>query len=222
MAAALADLPLLLDARGLLATAAAQSSDVTSDTFAGLVAFALPGDDAHSVAQGESFPGPGGIAAGAVEAIIRNLDQYIPVTTVGGEAPIPASTGVAAGLNDYALSVNPAAAAGAFASPFARLSFAEKVEALKRFESEPAATNSELRFVGSILPGFAAYLAMSEAGVWDRSKRTLTKRPIGWDIASYQGPVEGNRDFRGYWKGNKTARQSAGYNSRRRRQRKRG
>ena len=207
LAAALAELPMLLDARGLLDTAAAQSADMTLDTFNGLVAFALPGDDPYSVAQGESFEGPGGVAAGAAQAMIRNLDQYIPVFTGPGETPIPASSGVATGLNDYALGVNALASRGGFPSPFARLSFDEKVEALKRFESEPATANSELRFVGAILPGFAAYLAMSEAPYWDRATRTMTGKPLGWEITGYRGPTDITDELRGsgYWKGHRKA-----------------
>ena len=205
LATALAELPVLLDARGLLETAAAQSADMTHDTFSGLVAFALPGDDAYSVAQGESHPGPGAVAAGAAEAMIRNLDQYVPVFAGPNETAIPASAGVAAGLNDYALGVNPAASAGAFPSPFARLTFAEKVEALHRFESEPAAANTELRFIGAILPGFAAYLAMSEASYWDRASRTMTGKPLAWDVAQYRGPTDITDELIGYWKGNRKA-----------------
>jgi hypothetical protein len=219
LAAALAQLPAFLDARGLLDTAQAQSADMTQDTFNGLVSFALPGDDAYSVAQGESFPGPGAVAAGAAGAMIRNLDQYIPVFAGAGEAPVPASSGVAAGLNDYALNVNPAAAAGAFPSPFARLTFKEKIEALRRFESEPAAANTELRFVGAILPGFAAYLAMSEAPYWDRGSRTMTGKPLAWEITQYRGPTDITDELIGYWKGNRKAIPSK--RSRRRKTRRR-
>jgi hypothetical protein len=217
-ATALAELPLLWD-RDLLETAAAQSLDMTEDTISGLVAFALPGNDAYSVAQGESAPGPGGIAAGAVQAMIRYVDQYVGVANGSTESAVPASSAVAAGLNQYALRVNPAAARGGFPSPFARLSFREKAKALQQFEGEPAAANSELRFIGAILPGLAAYLSMSEAGYWDRATRRLNGRPLGWEIARYRGPVEGNAEFKGYWKGNKVARQSPGYGRRRRRQR---
>jgi hypothetical protein len=209
LAAALAELPALLDARGLLETAAAQGADVTTDTLSGLVAFSLPGDDAYSRAQGESHPGPGGIAAGAVGALVESLDQYIPAAAFGGrENAVPASAGVAAALNDYALAVNPAAAAGAFASPFARLTFREKVEALHRFEADPLTENTELRFVGSVLPSFAAFLAFSEAAVWNPLTRTLSGRAVGWDITGYAGPAEGHPELRGYWKRRKRARPS--------------
>src|SRR5436305_2187335 len=115
------DLVALLEKKGLLGTAQAQSADLTVDTLSGLIAFVVPGNDAYSVAQGEKANGPGGIAAGGVEALIAGLDRYVPVTTLGGSQSLPASGGVATLLNEYAMRVNPAAAGGGFLSPFARL-----------------------------------------------------------------------------------------------------
>src|SRR4051794_19717306 len=134
-----AALPGLLQARGLVDEALAQSADLTVDTLNGLVAFIAPGDDAYSVAQGQSAPGPGGIGAGAVPTFVKSLDNFVPAgTATSGDRSIPASSGVATLLNSYAAQVNPAAAGGAFPSPFARLSFAEKAEVFKRFEAEAA------------------------------------------------------------------------------------
>src|SRR3954454_8201780 len=70
------DLVALLDRQGLLATAQAQSADLTVDTLSGLVAFIFPGNDEYSVAQGEKANGPDGIPAGGVEALIAGLDRY--------------------------------------------------------------------------------------------------------------------------------------------------
>jgi hypothetical protein len=89
----------------------------------------------------------------------------------------------------------------------------------KRFEADAAAADTELRFVAGILPGFAAFLAFSEAGVFDPATRGVTQRAVGWEVASYGGPAEGHREHLGYWKGNKKAIQSSGYARRRRRQR---
>src|SRR3954454_22391535 len=136
-ALATVDLVALLDKQGLLATAQAQSADLTVDTLSGLVAFIFPGNDEYSIAQGEKANGPGGIAAGGVEALIAGLDRYVPVTTLGGDQSLPASGGVAALLNQYATRVNAAAAGGAFPSPFARLSFKEKAKVFELFEGDP-------------------------------------------------------------------------------------
>jgi hypothetical protein len=199
------DLAALLDARGLLAQAQAQTPDLTADTLSGLVAFVVPGDDPYSAAQGERAGGPGGIAAGAVAALIHGLDHYVPVSILPGGASLPAAGGVATLLNGYAERVNPLATGGGFPSPFARLSFGEKAEVFRLLESEPAFEGTELRFVAGILPGFAAFLAFSETGVRDLGTGELTGRAVGWDIARYAGPAEGRRELRGYYRGHRTA-----------------
>jgi hypothetical protein len=215
-----AAIPGLLELRGLVGEARAQAADLTADTLNGLIAFVFPGDDPYSAAQGVTAPGPGGVAANVVATFIDNLNHFVPAgTPLTGDQAVPAANGVATLLNSYALQVNPAASGGALASPFARLAFADKAEVFKRFESEAATVDTEARFVSGILPGFAAFLAFSEAGVIDPSTRAVTKRPVGWDVASYAGPADGHHDHLGYWKGNRTARQSAGYTRRRRRQR---
>jgi hypothetical protein len=198
------DLVALLDKKGLLATAQAQSADLTVDTMSGLIAFVLPGNDAYSVAQGQKANGPGGIAAGGVEALIAGLDRYVPVTTLGGNQSLPASGGVAALLNEYATRVNPVAANGAFPSQFARLSFAEKAKVFEMFEGDPTLEGTEVRFVAGILPGFSAFVSVSEAGVL-KPDRTLSKRPVGWGIAHYGGPAEGHAELKGYYRGHKKA-----------------
>ncbi len=218
LAAALADLPMFLGARGLLDEAVAQTADLTTDTLNGLAAFILPGDDAYSVAQGETHPGPGAIAAGTVPNLISSLDRYVPANTIAaGDRTLPASGGIATLLNDYANQVNPAAVRGGFPTAFARLSFTEKAEVFRRFESDPALADSELRFVGGILPGFVAFLAFSEAGVYDPIGRKLTGRAVGWDISGYAGPSDGHNELRGYWKGHRKAIPSKKPRRRRRR-----
>src|SRR4051794_4845009 len=199
------DLVALLDKQGLLATAQAQSTDLTVDTLSGLIAFVVPGNDAYSVAQGVKANGPGGIAAGGVEALIAGLDRYVPVTTLGGDQSLPASGGVAALLNQYALRVNPAAAGGGFPSPFARLSFAEKAKVFEMFEGDPSLEGTEVRFVAGILPGFSAFVSFSEVGV-RRPDRKLSKRPVGWGIAHYGGPAEGHAELKGYYRGHRKAK----------------
>jgi hypothetical protein len=203
-ALATVDLTALLDGQGLLSTAAAQSTDLTFDTLSGLVAFVIPGNDAYSIAQGERADGPGGIAAGATEALIAGLDRYVPLTTVGGSASLPASGGVAVLLNQYAQRVNPAATGGAFPSAFARLSFAEKAKVFELFESDPALDATEVRFVAGILPGFVAFVGFSETAV-RQPGHTLSGPPVGWKIAHYGGPAEGHAELRGYYRGHRSA-----------------
>jgi hypothetical protein len=206
LAGAMAQLPALLDAKGLLASALAQGEDVVGDTLSGLIAFILPGDDDFSRAQGDATHEPGGLAAGTLPVFIRNLDAFVPVAIPGaGTQTLPASGGVAMLLNRYAVEVSPAAAGGQFVSPFARLSNAEKAEVFKRFESDTSLDDTEIKFVSGILFGFVAFLAWSEGGVIDPATRLPKSTPIGWTLSGYGGPAEGYAELRGYYQGHRAA-----------------
>ena len=207
VAAFVAQLPGALAAKGWLEDAYAQGEDVVVETLSGLVAFILPGNDPYSEAQGTKTDEPGGIAAGTVPIFIRNLDAFVPVAIPGtGTDTLPASGGVAMLLNRYALEVNPAAGEGDAISPFARLKFAEKAEVMRLLEADPLWDDTEFKFVSGILPGFVGFLAWSEAGVIDPETREPTKRPVGWKLAKYDGPAEGHPEFRGYYRGHRSAR----------------
>jgi hypothetical protein len=231
VAAALAGLPRALDEHGLLESAYAAEPDLVRDTFNGLVAFIVPGNDEYSVAQGHSTPTPGGIAAGATGALISGLDSYVPAPLTAGASgiTIQASGGVANLLNSFALQVNPAPARGGFASPFARLSFAEKGEVFRRLESDPAFADTPFRFVAGILPGFTSFLSFSEAGVFDARGKRATATPVGWLLSGYGGPREGHRELRGYYRrrrsvrgGHRSLRRTHPHRRRRRRRGTRG
>jgi hypothetical protein len=207
LAAFVAQLPGVLAAKGWLEDAYAQSGDVVVETLSGLVAFILPGDDPYSEAQGTKTDEPGGIAAGTVPVFIRNLDAFVPVAIPGaGTETLPASGGVAMLLNRYALEVNPAAGEGNALSPYARLTFEEKAEVMRLFEADPLWDDTEFKFVSGILPGFVGFLAWSEAGVIDPQTRELTETPVGWKLSKYDGPAEGHPEFRGYYRGHRSAR----------------
>jgi len=201
--AALAELPGLLGAKGLLEAARAAPSDTVTDTLLGLAAFILPGSDAYSVAQGESAPGPGAVDSGALKAIVTSLDEFVPASALGVvNTNVPASNGVATLLNSYALQVNPAAS-GPFSSPFANLSFKQKAAVFQRFEADQTASAQapELKFVAGILPGFVAFVFCSEAGHYDPATRQLAGRPVSWTISNYSGPAEGHAELKGYYQG---------------------
>jgi hypothetical protein len=195
---------------------------VVQDTLSGLIAFVLPGDDDFSRAQGDSTNEPGGLAAGTLPVFIRNLDAFVPVAVPGaGTQTLPASGGVAMLLNRYAVEVNPAAANGQFASPFARLSNAEKAEAMKRFEADTSWDDTEVKFVSGILFGFVAFLAWSEGGVIDPATRLPRSTPVGWTLSRYGGPAEGHAELRGYYHGHRAAIPTPKRRKQRRKKRKR-
>jgi hypothetical protein len=211
--AALVQLPAALRGKGWLDEAAAQDPNLTRDTLNGLVAFVVPGPDPYSVAQGETSPEPGAIAAGTTDNLILNLDTFLPNADLGpfnNDGTLPLSGAVAGLLNSTAAQVRPVAP-GTFPSHFSRLAFAEKAEVFRRIEAmtgdDDAARN--IRFVGGILPGYTAYLAFGEWDVLDPATRTLTGRPVGWDLTQYMPgrttPVNGWPELKGYFGGRKKA-----------------
>ena len=54
-----------------------------------------------------------------------------------------------------------------------------------------------------------AFLAYSEARVFDAKKRRLRARPVGWRLTRYTGVADGRKELKGYWQGRKAADPSA-------------
>ncbi len=211
----LANVPGLLEVRGWGEPAYAQDMDLVRDTLNGLVAFILPGDDPYSVAQGERAEGPGAIAAGTTEALITDLDRFLPEPDTGApnDRTVPLSGAIANLLNTVALSVNPVATGDTFPSAFARLSFGEKAEVFRRLEQDSGTdgelpqpftrASGNLAFVAGILPAYIGFLAGTERQLFDEATKTLGGRPVSWQISGYQpaGPVEGWDELKGYYGG---------------------
>lgn len=176
-----------LTQREWIATAHAATPDLLHDTFNGLLAFVVPGSDPYSIAQGVSTVDPGGVDANVTDLLIGALDESTPF--------IPGfSAMVATVLNQFALAVNPAAG-GAFASPFSRLAFAEKVVVFQLMD----ATES-LQLLAGLLPLFVAFLAYSEVGAFDPATRQLTAQPLGWTMSNYRGVSDGRDELLGYFR----------------------
>ncbi len=189
-AAALIQLPAVLTGRGWLEAAKAAQPDLVHETLNGLVAFIVPGPDPYSVTQGVSTEEPGGMDANITDAFIVTLDLAQPQTV-----PLPPlSVTAATVLNNVAQAVNPNTAGGPFSSPFANLSFQQKVAVFKYLDADPA-----LASLASLLALAAALLSYSEAGVFDPQTRKLTGWPVGWTISEYQGVSRGHDEFKGYF-----------------------
>ena len=169
-----------------------QPDVITRDTLSGVVAFVVPGNDAYSLAQGESTSRPGGVAAGTVAALAKDLDSAIP--------PVPTAALLATLFNERALEVRPLALLGKFTSPFARLKFAEKGEVFRRFEADPILGITIAGWIIHVLPALVGLLAYSEAGV-RRADGSLSGRPVGWEISGYDGVADGRDALLGYWPG---------------------
>ena len=95
---------------------------------------------------------------------------------------MPLSGSIASAINSVALTVNPAATAGAFPSPFARLPFADKAAVWRILEEdtrqvaelEPGHSLGVVQFVFGVLPAFVNFFAFSEIDVFDPATRTLS------------------------------------------------
>jgi hypothetical protein len=167
-------------------TARAATADVLADTYNGLLAFIVPGPDSYSVAQGVSTAEPGGLAAGVGELLIASIDE--------ATAYVPQFSGVVAGiLNQLAQAVHPGVT-GPFLSPFACLSYAEKVAVLQIMDSTDA-----LKPLSGVLPAIVAFLCFSDAGVFNAATRSLDGQPVGWQISNYSGVADGRDEFHGYF-----------------------
>ena len=185
-AMALLQAPEVLSGRGWIQPAYAAEPDLVHDTFNGLLAFVVPGSDRYSGQQGVTTEEPGGVDAGITDVLIASMDQAAPF--------VPNfSVQVAGILNNVAQAVNPSAS-GRFSAPFANLSFPEKVAVVQVLEGDPAS-----RPLAGVLPQFVAFLVYSEAGVFDPNTRTLTGKPLGWELSHYEGVADGRDEFKGYY-----------------------
>jgi hypothetical protein len=152
--------------------------------------------------------------AAQMDDALRSLTQ--------SDAAVPLSLLIALTLNFLATQVKPASIAGPIAtSPFANLSFRDKAKAFEALEGadsnllatldanapEPlkASLSGLLKFVGGALQEFGAYLSYGEWGVYDPQTKTVSKRPVGWDLSNYMPgrttPADGWDEFLGYFEG---------------------
>jgi hypothetical protein len=118
---------------------------------------------------------------------------------------MPISLPLAFLLNHVATVVNPLSLSGAFLSPFARLSFADKVDALEVLETSQsnlvALVNEQvprplrpsvtalLKFLGGALYEFAAFGSVGERRLFDPRTRTLTASRSAGSAAAFRRPT---------------------------------
>ena len=152
--------------------------------------------------------------AGQMDDALRSLLQ--------SDSAVPLSLVIAMMLNFLATQVNPGSLAGPFpTSPFANLSFNDKARAFDALENADAqlvaaldsgapqpmkdSLSGLLKFVGGALQEFGAYLSYGEGGVFDPQTKTVSQRPVGWDLSSYMPgrttPADGWDEFLGYFEG---------------------
>ena len=175
----------------------------TIDCYQGLLAFLVPGSDAYSLQQGVVRPGPGGVSDRAERALAGSFNESfpVPITVPGVNLTVPLELFIAQLLDNEARVVAPGSGAGPFASPFANLSFDDKVEVFRRFEAERLYDGTFLRYLLNTVPTFAGFIALSEVATFDPATRTQTGRPASWDLTAYPGVADGRNEFVGFYRG---------------------
>ena len=173
------------------------------DTWKGMLAFSMPGSDRYSVHQRMSTSRPGGVDSGALDALMHTYDEALPVPLFPERLNItvPGAAGLAILLNLYALRVNPLASIGPFLTPFARLRFAQKARVFQLLDSDILFPGTPLKYVVNTIPTLSAFVAFSEAGVFNPATKTLSGTPVGWQLTKYPGVSDGWDEFEGYYLG---------------------
>lgn len=153
--------------------------------------------------------------------VTRTLDEAL-LDLFANDQEVPVSLALALLVNYAASATHPEAIVdGPFLSPFANLSFDQKMDAWQFLESDTAqlvaALDSDLpeplagslsgliEFAAGALVEFAAFGAFSEWGVFDRASQSVSERPVGWDMTDYlpgrTEPVHGHDELIGYYGG---------------------
>jgi hypothetical protein len=182
--------------------AGAAAEDYPAQAFKALAAYVVPGDDAYSVQQGLTAARPGGVAAGTDVMLRETYDRAIAI----GIAPafavdLPGAVGVALLLDVFTRARYPQVAAGPFPHPFANLRHGHKALVLADIDSAQLLEDSVIGYAFGTLITLAAFGCYGERGVYDPATRTLRGRPVGWELARYDGVSDGWPELRGYWAG---------------------
>jgi len=154
--------------------------------------------------------GPSVVTIGLVDNAVRFILE--------NDSDAPLSLPVALLLNYVATATNPASLHGAFVSPFARLSFADKARAMAMLETSQsrlvalidaqvpqplkASVSGLLQFFGGALHEFAAFGCFGESRRYSPATRSLTGRPVGWQLTGFvpdNQPGDGWDDLLGYY-----------------------
>lgn len=150
-------------------------------------------------------------------SLLADLDDAVKLL-LRNDAALPLSVVIALLLNAQAVRVDPGSAAGPHLSPFSRLSFAKKAEVFELLEQadpqlvgsidaelpEPlkGTTSGIMRFIAGALLEFSAFGTFCEWSTFDAAGLTVTRRPVGWDLAKYDpGSMDGWDEFKGYYQG---------------------
>jgi hypothetical protein len=179
-----------------------EAATYLSDSFNGLAAFVVPGNDAFSRQQKLTANRPGGVAAGTAKMLVETLDAAIPLAVGGGsEVKTPGALGLALLLESNAVYVNPLSVIGPFSSPFANLTFTQKRQVLQELDGTPYLNTSSIGYATNAISTLAALGAYSEIAVYNRRTKVLSTEPLGWGWTNYGGVSDGWPELIGYYQG---------------------
>lgn len=176
----------------------ASAAAFLDDTFDGLAAFVVPGNDRFSRHQRVWVDRPGGVDAQAGRVVQETVNSAVPLVLADAELGAPGALGVALLLESLALHRNPLAVIGPFSSPFANLSFTQKRSVLQDLDESPVLKEASIEYAGNAVITLTALGAFSEAHQWDPRTRTLKGEPLGWQWSKYGGVSDGWPEFIGY------------------------
>jgi hypothetical protein len=149
------------------------------------------------------LPLAGGLLGGILgpSVVTIGLVENAVLFIVQNDSTTPLSLPVALLLNYVATVVSPASLNGAFLSPFARLSLADKARAMQQIETAQSglvalidgqvpqplqsSVSGLLQFVGGALYEFAAFGNLGESQRFAPATRSLTGRPVGWQLTGF-------------------------------------
>jgi hypothetical protein len=166
-----------------------------------------------------------------LELVGATLDDALQLI-LRNDRTIPVSLPLALLMNLAATEVRATSVLGPIpASPFASLSYREKGQAFQLIEQahpnlvalvdtaapEPlhGGASGLLRFGGGILLTLASFGGYGEYGVFDRARRRVTRRPVGWDLSRYMPgrttPADGWAELIGYYQGRREVQTAPEY-----------
>ncbi|MFD6859214.1 twin-arginine translocation signal domain-containing protein [Rhodococcus sp. NPDC060086] len=187
---------------GEAAAQPAQSNPSVRDTINGILAFVVPGSDPYSQHQGVATESPGGVTPGTAQTLERTFDLAVPIPLLGDLGiDVTGSAAIAALVDLFAVTADPASVAGPFASPFANLSYDVKAHVFELLDTEPQFPGRPIEYAVNAIPTLAAFVAYSEVSAFDLERRELTGRPVGWELSGYEGVSDGWDEFQGYYGG---------------------
>jgi hypothetical protein len=188
-------------AAGQTPASAATTDESVMAAFNGLASYVLPGDDEYSRRQARTRPGPGGVAAGAA-GHLYDCYQHAFAAAINTKygVNLPAPQLISAILDAFSRTRYLIESIGPLKHPFANLTHPGKARVLADIDEQPLLRGLPVGFGFNTIITLTGLGCYSEYGVFDQRTRTLTGRPVGWELSNHAGVRNGWPEFIGYWR----------------------